>query len=95
MIHFIIFRPEFRLNSRKIKIFASRSSFFAEAEDSNSFTEESEEEEGYRMASVETVQSLPQTWNNNVQNFFWLCFIIRNLASFYNLRKSTVKPNIP
>ncbi|KAL4002702.1 hypothetical protein ACH3XW_4540 [Acanthocheilonema viteae] len=35
-----------------------------EAEDSNSFTEESEEEEGYRMASVETVQTSP-TWDNN------------------------------
>ncbi|VDK72016.1 unnamed protein product [Litomosoides sigmodontis] len=42
-----------------------RSSSFAEAEDSNSFTEESEEEdERYRMASVETVQS-SQAWDNN------------------------------
>ncbi|KAM3723095.1 FH2 domain-containing protein [Dirofilaria immitis] len=42
-----------------------RSSSFTEAEDSNSFTEESEEEEEeYRMASVETVHSSP-SWNNN------------------------------
>ncbi|VDM17300.1 unnamed protein product [Wuchereria bancrofti] len=56
----------------------ARSSSFAEAEDSNSFTEESEDDDNddrYRMASVETVQS-SQTWNNNVLKCFNLNFLI-------------------
>ncbi|CAG9538060.1 unnamed protein product [Cercopithifilaria johnstoni] len=58
---------------------------FTEVEDSNSFTEESEEEEEYRMASVETVQS-PPTWDNN--SLDESCYKDSALVQLVNLLKN-------